>query len=1033
MLHRIFGRAGSGKTEYLINCLKEKQSVLSDCLFLVPEQQSLDTELRLEAAGAGSLSTEVLNFERLPNHVFRHIGGVAAKTVDRVGMCALLCRAVSGIRDSLSLYFKVYGSTLEELAATVSALKRLRISPDGLLAAREGLRGDADDSLKGKLYEVGLIYKEYCRLLGDTMLDDGDALIRLDEALEGKDFFVGKTVFIDGIYTYTPAQYQIIRRIAKSADDLYISFTADEDGGTTFEETMACARKVKELCGVATEDVFLEGDYRGNDEALKYCRASLWIKSAPYGKRADSVSLAKCQSRYDEALRVAAEIYALRERGYRFDQIAIACRHPENYEGVLDAVLEKYGIPFYFARKDTVASKPLGAAITALFEMAAENLPLWAVKKYLKSTFSILDEEEADVLIHYAESWDIRGKAWVSEKDWLMNPAGYTESFTPKQEELLRRVNEARAALSVSLSPLMETLKKPDLTVAEGVKALYFHLKECGANQKLKYAAERLSAMGDDDGAKKTVALWGLTVDIFDRLYELAGDMPTTPSELRELMGAMLGSADVGAIPSYTDAVSIGDARLMRADGVAAMIILGVNEGEFPSLPKKSGLFSARESYLLEKLGIELLPSVEKAVREEQFFFYVCASAPSHYLSVSYVEGQGGRPSPAFGMLAAMFPHNEVRAFGEDERDYMFCRQSAADCLPFLKNQSLKKALSAILGVGGDAPPLSDSRAYIKESGLGRITLSFSRIDCYNNCGFNYLLRYVLNLRDDRSIRFSAVDTGNYMHRVMEEYMKNRMASGSFVPADRDETVAEIEAITADYVKKVIKGKPAKRLLKLVGRLQNAAVYVCESLCDEFCHSAFVPEGFEVEIGTGGVVPPVLITEKGRKVTTRGFIDRLDKATVDGNTYVRIADYKSSRKTISQGKLEHGEGIQMLSYLFAYCDASDEGAIPAGALYRTFDLPKNGRMPSLSGLVLDDGAVMAAMDDRGEAVRYTYKVSAEDMARCKNLVYGHIRDTGERILDGEMCVSAFKKAEQDCSFCPYGEVCRQKKPSKFFR
>ncbi len=1035
MLHRIFGRSGSGKTEYLITCLKEKQSAGADCLFLVPEQQSVDTELLLENSGATALGTEVLNFERLPNHIFRRIGGLVTQSVDALGKTVLISRAARELEDSLSLYKSPHGQVLAELTDTVSALKRLGVSPVALSAAEKNINGGSDSSIKQKLKEAALIYEKYQQLLSKDKTDDNDGLVRLAAALKGKGFFKGMSVFIDGIYTFTPTQYEIIELMAESADDIYISFLADEDESGIFSDTLSCAEKIKKLCHGAVHDVSLRENYRSNDPALRFAEANLWQNAAPYPKAAESISFAACADRYEESLRAAAEIYALRAKGYELGSIAIACRHPQSYSGILDAVLEKYGIPFYYALKDSAATKPLGAFITGLLDMVAEKTPLWAVKKYLKSSFSVLSERQADELLHYGEGWRISGKAWLTEAPWLMNPSGYRESFSPKDEALLRRINKAKAAFAASLAPTVEALRAPDLTVAKGVKLIYAHLEDCGVAAKLAKSAETLTAMGDSDGGAKTAALWGVTLDILERLYDLAGDMPVSVEQLGQLVSAMLENSDIGAIPSYTDAVSVGDARLMRSDGIRAMLILGVNEGEFPSLPKKSGVFNSKESALLEEQGIELLPPVDKAIDQERFFFYVCVSAPSEYLSVSYVKGGGGRPSPAFTVLSAMFPHNPVRLFGEDERDYLFCTKAAEEQLPYIKNQKLAASLMAHLGTKeSTAPPLQDAEAYVKEKGIQRIRLSYSRIDCYNNCGFNYLLAYELKLRDDRKIRFSAMDTGTYMHRIMEEYMAKRMESGIFVPADRGETLAEIDAITEDYIKTVIPQKPSKRLLKHIDRLKNVAAYVCESLCDEFCHSKFTPEGFEVEIGGGGIAPTVLVSPKGRRVETRGFIDRVDSAVVDGKRYVRVVDYKSSKKTVTPAMIERGEGIQMLSYLYTYCDADSKGALPAGVLYRSFELPEDGKMGTQKGVVIDDGAVLAAMDDRGKKGAVGARAyGAEDFDYFKEKVFCHIKETADKIIDGDMGVRPFKKEQIDCTYCPYGEVCRQEKETRRFR
>lgn len=1037
MVYRVFGRAGSGKTEYMINCLKELQSTGVDCLFLVPEQQSVDTEELLETKNAASLNIEVLNFERLPDRALREIGGIARKSVDSAGKCALLATAITKLDGSLKLFASPCRGTLSEIGATITALKRLNISDSAFLEISEKIAQNVEAGFAAKIRETALIYSKYQQLLGGIGEDDDDPLTKLAEDENAPVFFSDKAIFIDGIYTYTPQQYEILRIMAESALALYVSFTCDEDD--IFDGTAACARKLKEFAGGKTEDVFLTQNHRAKTEELLYGEETLWAGGTPYDKQCDNIRFVSCESIREEALYAASRIYALRDEGYRFDDIAIACRHPEAYAGVLDSVLASYNIPFYFAVKDSAATKPLSAAVLSLLEMAEKNMPLYAVKKYLKSTFSVLSETESDAIIRYAESWGIRGKAWLKEADWLMNPEGYTDGFSAAAELRLKGINESRLKLALSLAPVIEALQSKALTVGAGVKAIYNHLTECAVPEKLSAIAEDLANAGDADGGTKTAALWGLTVDVFDRLYTLSGDTPTNCATLRAMIESMLESASLGAIPSYTDAVNIGDARLMRASGAKAMIILGVNEGLFPSMPVKSGVFTAKESEILEKYSLSFLPSVEKAVDEERFFFYNCASAPSHRLELSYVHGDGGKPSPLYKAMLNTFPKALQKRFGEDEADYLFCRKAALDVLPYIKNEKTRALLKAELckdedtcALLADFPALQDETAYIRESTLQLLTLSYSKIDCYNNCGLRYLLHYVLRLKDDRRLGFSAIDSGKYMHRIMELYVQKRTETGEFISADRAETEAEINAITEDYINRIMPEKPNKRIQKLIDRLKNAAVFVCDAINNEFSNSSFVPVGFEVKIGTGGVTPPLLTTDKGRRVTTVGYIDRLDAAEINGKRYVRVADYKSSPHSFNSAKVAEGENLQMLSYLFAYCDDAKDGAEPAGVLYRSFVLPDGDEVPSQTGLVLDEPEVYLAMDSTGKHIKSAEKADGDKMAVLKEQVYSHIKGTADMISDGVMNATAYKRKEQDCSFCPFGEVCRKKTEKKRF-
>lgn len=1038
MLYIIKGRSGSGKTEYILKCLKERQSAGMDCLFLAPEQQSLQAETLLEDVGAAQLDTEVLNFERLPDRVFREIGGVATERVDGAGRCVLIAAAVNALRDRLKLYSALSRGVLSELAATIAALKRLGISAERLSNICAEAENKVDAGLADKLKEIAMIYSEYQRLLGNTLEDDDDPLERLAGSPAAADFFKGKAVFVDGIYTFTPQQDKVMELIVQNAAEVFISFTVGGEGDTMFDGSAACIKRIEGFAGKDCLHITLDEAHRSAKADLRYGESALWSAGKPYAGKPESVFFTSCETVREEALYAASVVYELRSRGYAFGDIAIACREPEAYAGVLDRVFASYDIPCYFAAKDNAATKPLSAAVLALLEMAEKRLPLYAVKKYLISTFSVLDTEQADVLIRYAESWDIKGKAWISENDWLMNPEGYS-AFTPETEKKLSDINNSRRLLADSLSPVINALKSPKLTVGEGVKLLYDHICECRAEQKLAEMAETLAAMGDDDGAEKTAALWGAMVDIFDRLYTLCADMPVSCGELRAMIEAMLEGTSLGAIPSYSDAVSVGSARLMRATGVKAMLLLGVNDGVFPSLPEKAGVFTARESAVLEGFHIDLLPSVDKAIDEERFYFYSCASAPSDRLYFSYVYGDGGKPSVLYNGVRALFPEASERVYGADERDYMFCRKAALDRLPYIKNAALKQALKAELtsdaataALLGEFPPVRDGEAYIRESTLELMTLSYSRIDCYNNCGMSYLMRYVLKLKDDRHLSFRAVDSGKYMHYIMEKYVKGHVLNNSYIPADKDEIKAEIDAITDEYLASVMRSRPSKRLQKLIDRLKNAAAFVCDDLNDEFAHSSFVPFGFEVRIGKGGVTPPLLVTEGGRRVTTVGSIDRIDGAVINGRRYVRVVDYKSSKHTFKLRDVEKGEKMQMLSYLFAYCDAAEDGALPAGALYRAFTLPDNGKPVPQTGFVLDDEAVRNAMDSGGNHIGTKEKADKEAVKLLKEQVYNHIRETADLIGGGKMCAETFKKEEQCCDFCPYGEVCRQAKPKKTY-
>ena len=1057
MLYRIFGRAGSGKTGYLTECLRERLERGDECIFIVPEQQTVATERLLQKSGAAGLLCEILNFERLPNLVKRSEGGLALRFIDGGGKTVLMKLCLDKLSDELKEYGRGGVNLVKELITTLKVLKMNKISPQLLSELSERIEKSGDKRLGAKLHDLGLIFKEYQSRLEEGFADSSDELSRLSELLKESDFFKGKHVFVDGYYTFTEQEYSVLKEIIRTAEDVFVSFVCDEDDTGIFDENAGAANRIRSFAMTDFQDIFMPEPSRSADEGLKTAEKLLWhTEREAFTKKAESISLVKCSNRFDEAESAAAEIYRLLGKGFSFNDIGVVFRNCANYDGIIDAVFEKYSIPYHFSVKDSVASKPFSAFVTGLLDMAASNFSLSSVKKYLKSSFSVLSPEETDLLLRYAASWKIRGKAWKSEKDWMMNPDGYKAELSAEGEETLIAVNKARRKLRDSVVSTVEELQSKDLTLDRGAKIIYRHLLECQADRRLVEASERLKKEGNADEGARLVQLWDVFINIFDQLFLLAEGSKTTAKELKELVEIMLDEYSIGSIPGYSNAVTVGDAKLLRCGGVKALLVLGMLDGEFPSLSPKGGIFTLSDGLRLEKEGVSIVRNIERELNEERFLFYVCVSSPTDYLYLSYPDE--GNPSPAFNDLAELFPHNSIRLFGADERDRLFCKRAAFDRLPFIKDEKLKSAVTEALKqdtnykemLERSCVPLQDEKAYLGESTANLLFLSSTKIEKYNNCAFSYLLNYVLKLKDNRVNSFSSLDVGTYLHKMLEDYMAKRMESGEFKGASPVETKLELDFLSDSYVKTVMQSPP-KRVLFLIERLKNMLEYVCLSLNEEFVHSQFRPCGLEVQIGHGGLVPArSFTTPKGRKLYTLGKIDRVDDYTENGKRYVRVVDYKSSAKSFSTDKVKEGENIQMLSYLYAITE-NDGSAVPSAVLYRPLVLPKDGTNPQLTlrqnGIVLDDPELISKMDDSdgtsflpvtlkkdGEISKQGIgnAVSGEDFDRLNEEIRELICEVGEKICDGDMSVKPLRKKETDCKHCPYGEVCRQKKPIKEF-
>jgi ATP-dependent helicase/nuclease subunit B len=201
MLTLILGRAGTGKTERMMDEICRRIAKRGRVFYIVPEQYSHEAERQLlRRCGDGlSLYGEVLSFTRLTHRVLAQTGGLAQRAISGGGRILLMSCAVSDVAGRL----KVYGGAarrpeyLQLLVETVSLLKRACISPLDLEAASRRAR----DPLRDKLHDLSLIAAAYDARFTEDMIDPEDLPAKLAEAVASCSLFNEADIFIDGFYT----------------------------------------------------------------------------------------------------------------------------------------------------------------------------------------------------------------------------------------------------------------------------------------------------------------------------------------------------------------------------------------------------------------------------------------------------------------------------------------------------------------------------------------------------------------------------------------------------------------------------------------------------------------------------------------------------------------------------------------------------------------------------------------------------------------------------------------------------------------
>lgn len=983
MITLLYGPPGSGKTHTVLEHMKRDAENGTRSFLIVPEQETVSAERQalLSLPPSAQLSSEVLNFSRLANRVFREYGGLCYHYIDKGAKAFLMWKTVR----ELAPFFESFdestaheASLTEWLLSAVSEMKASCVTSAMLERAVKAL--PKDDPLRAKTRDLALIYASYNGLVSESFDDSADDLTRLSELLSRHDFFRSTHVYIDSFTSYTAQELAVIKEIARTADEITITFACNAPHTSELHLSSVAdtaARITRLLKGYETRTILLTGNHRAKSESLALFSELLWrldlekdrVPAFPEDSR-ESIRLLSSESVYEEAESIAFRILSLIRKGYRYRDIVVIARDASSLSGILDFVFDKYGIPYFLSEKEDLISLPPVKLILSALRILSSKWQLADVIAYVKTGLCDVTPADADLFEEYTSTWNISGTGFTKVTEWDMNADGFTGSKSRRGEAIREAANRVRATIVPPLLALSDALKNAK-TVREECDALIAYLKSLDLESKLN----RLSLEEREAGRKQSA-------DIYARLFPLleelllkiaalspeGSDEPLSEEELENAIRILLRSTEIGTIPTAVDEVTVGSAHMLRAQNVRCAILFGLCEGEFPAAVDDNGMFSSAERFRLSGLGVELSPSYDFRSADELLYINRAVSLPSELLILSThaagADGASARPSLPFlraiQLLGKEHPIENDRDLAVTDR--ILTPRLSLEYYPALKNSEAGEALRRLYlengwftGTAEAAEiPISTSVERVSPELAAdvfgdRMTLSQTRLEKFVKCHFDFYCSYILSLREKKQAEFGAGDSGNFLHRVLERFFRDAVGGGSGCTSF---TRTEIEAIADEVIEeykdeilpKALSMEESGRLPHLYRRLRDLSVMMIENILDEFASSDFTPRFFELKIGGSGAPSPLTFTLKdGSTLSLPGIIDRVDLCRKGNKLYVRIVDYKTGVKSFSLSDLAVGLNTQMLIYLFTLCHAKaffkeadkETELCPAGALYHS--------------------------------------------------------------------------------------------------
>ena len=1082
MIRFLYGAGTAEARAKLYNSIKEDLAVGQKAILLVPEQETVSTERRmLELLPAASqLSFEVLNFSRLANRTFRQCGGLSYHAASPAASALLMWRTLTSLAPFLSEYRESAAENPDFCDVMLESAKQLKsycISADALLGAAEAL--PEGEPLRGKLQDIGAIFSAYDHALTSRFEDPRDELSKLNTLLasHAKALFGDTHIYIDSFTDFTAEELHVIERLFAAAPTVTVTLPqrSPADTGLHLSSSLATHRKLLRMARELDLSVHYEtpADTRPAT-ALAYLSRHLFhmtAEPAPLSLcTSGEITYTVAATPFEEAKAAAAEIHRLIEGGARYRDIAVVLRDASKSVGILDAAFEKEGIPFFLSEKTDITVRPLIKLILEALRIHRYHWREEDVIGYLKTGLCGISDDDVNLFEEYAAVWHPRGESAYVSAPFAKNPDGYGGDITARGERILAGANRVREALYPPLVTLFAALDAAK-SIQEQCVALYDFLVTLNVAHSLSEEAKERLLAGEHREAEELSRLYEITIGALEDIADAIGDEPADATLFGDALRLVFSRTDIGTIPTSVDEVTIGSASMLRTDHPRFVLVLGLNESEFPRAVSDAGLFGNDEKERLAALGVELPGSAEELASDELFYVYRAFSAPCEklflYRSEFSADGHALSPSIAIERVKALFPElPEQRFTPADALSHIYTPEGALDYLDELSPAVSARIVSDLQEKGfwsastvtrpatkRDAA-VSPERA---EQFFARSALSPTHIEKFAGCRFAYYCEKVLKLRTDADSELDYSVTGTFLHHTLEKVLERVRAAGrGFADYTKQEQRDMVREITDAYLAEL--GELSPRALALYRRLCMLAEVIVSSLFTELADSDFAPAFLELDLGKSGNLPTVS-TADGKKIPLTGKIDRVDFwQSPDGRALLRVVDYKTGSRRFTPEDLERGFSLQMPLYLMALCrmpqpelcralglDPSTRFS-PAGVTYLSSAIgsesteTRKEREEALSdaeerltreGLVLDDPAVQAALSHTentaviGGKSRAITALSEGGFAEIFNTLEKTVtRISGEMRGGGAAARPQAHDGKTPCEYCPFGAICR---------
>lgn len=559
-LRFIYGTAGTGKSEFCFNEIKNNIKNKEKIYIITPEQFSYSAEKKLleEINTNASVNAEVISFNRIANRVFTEVGGANEVLISKSSKVMLIYSILEKEKKNLK-FLNSSDDNIDIILKEITELKKHNITT---LNIEEENKKIENLELNQKLNEINLIYKTYEENIKNKFIDEEDILTKLAEKIPESKMFDNSIVYIDEFAGFTKQEYNIVEKILEKAKQVNITICADnlEENTNKESDIFYFNKQFAKLltdCGQNVdkkqeESILLKNKYRFKNIELKHLEENIYNNSYNIFKNEPkNIKLFLASSPYTEIEKTAQEINKLvREEKYKYNEIAIITKNIENINNIAKAIFSKYNIPIFIDEKSEITENILIKYILSILEIYTTNWSTEAVFNYIKSDFLEINKKDIYKLEKYCQKMGINRNKWY-KNNW-------------KENENLRKI---------IVEPLLKLKQEIDKeksakNISENI---YKYLIKNNIEEKIN---KKINKIKNEEIKKEYKASLNILTDVLDEIVTFFKDEKIIIQKYKEILKIGLKNKEFGKIPQNIDQVILGDIDRTRSHKVKAVFIL---------------------------------------------------------------------------------------------------------------------------------------------------------------------------------------------------------------------------------------------------------------------------------------------------------------------------------------------------------------------------------------------------------------------------------------------------------------------------